>query len=255
MDIKRAVLMYFSPTGGTARTAKLLGERLGLRTEELNITAGAPERRFAQDELAVFLFPVFGGRIPAPMYERLKTLRGSVTPAVLVAVYGNRAIDDALLEMEDAALAAGFVTIAGAEFIAPHSICPEFGADRPDAQDARVMDKFAFALRDRIGSLVSPELVTLPGGRPYREYKGVPMKPVFTPSKCLACGACYNHCPAGAIPRGKPRKTDKDRCISCMACVSACPSGARSLPKAMRMAAALGLKKTCSLRKEPKYYI
>lgn len=80
MDIKKAVLMYFSPTGGTKKAAELLGERLGMETETLDITAGAPERRFMPGELAVFAFPVYGGRIPAPMYERLKTLRGWAPP-------------------------------------------------------------------------------------------------------------------------------------------------------------------------------
>lgn len=254
MELKKAVLIYFSPTGGTKKVALALGEKLGLKTEELDVTAGAPERRFSQDELAVFCFPVYGGRIPAPMYERLKTLRGTVTPAVLVAVYGNRAVEDALLEMKEAALAAGFVTIAAAEFIAAHSIAGEYGAGRPDAQDMRAMDKFAFSLRDRICDLIRPELVTVPGGRPYREYKGVPVTPAVTASKCMSCGACFAHCPAGAIPRGKPQKTDKDRCISCMGCIAVCPSGARHIPSAAKLAAKLSLKKVCTERREPKFY-
>lgn len=255
MDIKKAVLMYFSPTGGTKKAAELLGERLGMETETLDITAGAPERRFMPGELAVFAFPVYGGRIPAPMYERLKTLRGLGTPAVLLAVYGNRAVEDALLEMEDAARLSGFIAIAAAEVIAPHSIVPQFGAGRPDGRDLRFMDNFAFVLRDRLITLISPEPVTLPGGRPYRDYKGVPMKPAVSAAKCFACGACFAHCPAGAIPRGRPQKTDKERCISCMGCISVCPSGARPPSRPMKLAAQMSLKKVCAERKEPKYYI
>ena len=255
MNIKKAILIYFSPTGGVRRSARLLGARLGMVTEELDITAGAPERRFGREELAVFAFPVYGGRIPAPMYERLKTLRGFQTPAVLLAVYGNRAVEDALLEMKDEINRAGFVSVAAAELIAPHSLCPAFGSGRPDERDLRKIDKFGFALRDRLVLMLSPEPVSLPGNRPYRNYKGVPMKPSIARKKCSGCGACAAHCPVGAISLTSPEKTDKKRCISCMGCASVCPTGARSLSKRMRALAEINLKKVCSVRREPRFYL
>ena len=46
--------------------------------------------------------------------------------AVLVAVYGNRAVEDALLEMSDLCLNRGFKVVGGAEMIAPHSIDKRF---------------------------------------------------------------------------------------------------------------------------------
>ncbi len=255
MNIKKAVIVYFSPTGGTRDVARLLGARLGVRTEELDVTAGAPERSFGEDELAVFAFPVYGGRIPAPMHERMKTLRGARTPAVLLAVFGNRAVDDALLEMKDKARDAGFVCVAAAEFVAPHSVCPVFGAGRPDRTDVRVMDRFAFALRDRLSSLVTPESAAVPGSTPFREYKGIPMKPEVTKKKCTRCGKCAAHCPVTAISAARPDRTDKKRCISCMGCISVCPTGARHLPPAMRALGRMSLKKLCRVRREPKYYV
>ena len=255
MDIKKAVLIYFSPTGGTRRLARLLGERLGVETEELDVTAGAPERSFGGDELAVFAFPVYGGRVPAPIYERLKTLGGERTPAVLLAVYGNRAVDDALLEMKDAVRNAGFVSVAAGEFIAPHSVCRSYGAGRPDAQDIRVLDRFAFALRDRLAFLVVPETVAVPGSRPWRDYNGIPIKPSVNMKKCTRCGACAAHCPVCAISGAAPDKTDKKRCISCMGCISVCPTGARHLAPPVRIIGRVSLKKLCSVRREPKYYV
>ena len=52
-----------------------------------------------------------------------------------------------------------------------------------------------------------------PGNRPYREYYGVPLKPVAN-RKCTSCGLCAKECPAGAIPLDNPKMTDKDKCIS-----------------------------------------
>ena len=48
---------------------------------------------------------------------------------------------------------------------------------------------------------------------------------------------------------------DKSKCISCMRCVSVCPSKVRKLPAPMRLAASVALRKLCSGRKEPKFYL
>ena len=60
---------------------------------------------FGPDDLVLFGVPVYGGRIPSPAVQTLRRMQGSRTPAVLVAAYGNRAYDDALLELADIAAA------------------------------------------------------------------------------------------------------------------------------------------------------
>jgi hypothetical protein len=54
-----------------------------------------------------------------------------------VAVFGNRAIDDTLLELQDVLVASGFVCIAGMETVAEHSLMHQFGTGRPDQQDKK----------------------------------------------------------------------------------------------------------------------
>ena len=255
MNIKKAVLMYFSPTGGTKKLACLLGQRLGMEIEEMDITAGEPKRTFAPDELAVFAFPCYGGRIPAPMHERMKGIKGSNTPALLLCVFGNRAVDDAYLEMKDAAAENGFVSIAAAEFIAPHSVDRSYASDRPDASDLKIMDEFAAKFREKIAAAEAPKAIELPGNRPYREYNGIPIKPGYKAKNCIHCGKCFAHCPTGAINAAEPDKFDRDKCISCMGCVAVCPEGARYIPTAMKIAGKAFLKKACSDRKEPKYFL
>ena len=254
MKITKAVLVYFSPTGGTKRVAQLLGGRLGLELEELDITAGKPERSFSPDELAVFAVPVYGGRIPAPVHERMKNIEGSGTPAAVLAVYGNRAVDDAGLEMADAAEKKGFRCIAGAEFITRHSVDTSYGSGRPDESDLKIMDEFAAKLTEKL-SQDEPETVKLPGARPYKDYGGIPIKPGVKKKLCTGCGKCAQHCPAGAIDPKEPFRTDKAACISCMGCISVCPSGARYICAPFRFAGKMSLKKLCSDRQEPKYYI
>lgn len=48
----------------------------------------------------------------------------------------------------------------------------------------------------------------------------------INPEKCVACGACKDECPMGAITEGDVYSIDPDTCIECGACEGACPSGA-----------------------------
>jgi formate hydrogenlyase subunit 6/NADH:ubiquinone oxidoreductase subunit I len=47
--------------------------------------------------------------------------------------------------------------------------------------------------------------------------------------KCVACGACAEGCPEGAISEKDSVYTiDPAKCIDCAACESTCPNGAIS---------------------------
>ena len=61
-----------------------------------------------EEDLAVIAMPVFAGRVPALAVERLRMVNPHGAKCVVVAVFGNRAYDDALLEMQDVASEVGF---------------------------------------------------------------------------------------------------------------------------------------------------
>ena len=243
-----AHVLYFSPTGGTEKVAQLISGELG--ADALDVTVYNYDLSFGADDLLFFCFPVYGGRIPAPMYKRMDNICGSMTPAVMVAVYGNRAVDDALIEMSDLARRQGFRTVGGCEMIAPHSIDRHFGAGRPDADDTAL-------LKDFLGRLMAKEKLTtvaMPGSHDYKKYKGLPIHPV-SGKECSGCGTCAQECPTGAIDPGDPMKPDTDKCISCMRCVSVCPFEVRHVPKPALLAAKAALAAKCAGRKEPKFYL
>ena len=258
MEIKRAAALYFSPTGGTRRIASRLAAALCPGAEELDVTVHPAAREFAADELAVIAAPVFGGRVPALSVERLRGITAHGTPAVVVAVYGNRAYEDALLELCDAAAERGFRVIAAGAFIARHSIVPDIAAGRPDSADFAALERFAAAVREKLAAAPAAEAlsaVTPPGSRPYREFGGVPMHPSAPKSKCGQCGKCAAECPTGAIDPAAPEKTDGGKCITCMRCVAVCPHYARRLNPAMLAATSVKLKKACAARREPEFYL
>lgn len=248
--------IVFSPTGGTQKVATLLTEALGGDVSRIDLTDSKQDFRTIQltkDDVAVISVPSYGGRVPAVAAERLTTLNGQGARAVLVCVYGNRAYEDTLVELEDAAKHAGFQVIAAVAAIAEHSIARQFAAGRPDAQDAKQLTDFAQQIQSKLttGSLSEP---SLPGNRPYKKAGGAGMVPKPT-KDCTRCGVCAAECPVQAISKEDPKKVDEKVCISCMRCIAVCPQGARKVNSVMLSAASLMLKKVCSERKECELFL
>lgn len=131
--------IVFSPTGGTEKVSCLVAGALDKNTVTVDLTDSGldfHEVSMTKDDVAVISVPAYAGRIPAVVADRLGMVRGNGARAVLVCVYGNRAFEDTLVELEDVAKHAGFRVIAAVAAIAEHSIARQFAAGRPDAQDA-----------------------------------------------------------------------------------------------------------------------
>ena len=71
--------------------------------------------------MTILSAPVYAGRLPIEAVRRLRRIKAGEAPAVVVVVYGNRAYEDALLELQDLAGEQGFRPIAAGAFIGEHS--------------------------------------------------------------------------------------------------------------------------------------
>lgn len=92
--------------------------------------------------------------------DRLASVRGNNTPAVIVVVYGNRAYEKSLMELDYWAIQQGFKVIAGATFIGEHSYSTEkypVAAGRPDERDLTLAADFGKQISDKIASAAEPE--------------------------------------------------------------------------------------------------
>lgn len=246
----------FSPTGGTKKAAEALGSILADERRFVDLTDS--KTRFSdisvgKEDAAVIAVPSYGGRVPAVAAERISEIQGNGTKAVLVCVYGNRAYEDTLAELQDTAKQAGFCVIAAVAAIAEHSIAHEFAEGRPDGDDIAKLREFADKIRKKIesGNSSEPEI---PGNRPYKERGGSGMVPHPT-EECVKCGLCAERCPVQAISANDPKVVDGSKCISCMRCVKICQHSVRKVDDAMLEGVRNMLKKVCSDRKEPELLV
>lgn len=251
--LNHVTLYCFSPTGGTRHTAELFCQSLAETVSTVDLTTQTTVPAVSDAGAAVIAAPVFGGRLPSPAAERLRSLNGNGKPAVTLAVYGNRAYEDALLELNDITEQAGFHVIASAALIARHSLMPEVAEGRPDARDSESLRVFAQNVLTKLET--NPDgPITVPGNRPYKPIMPVPAVPVTLPS-CNLCGKCAEACPVGAIALDKGSVQTGTDCIQCAACITVCPEKARILPPPLQEKLEQMLSPLKTVRRENEYFL
>ncbi len=248
--------IVFSPTGGTQKVSEYLTKGLGEKAITIDLTDSKKDFhsiQLTQDDIAVISVPSYGGRVPAVAIERLSSMKVHGTRAVLVCVYGNRAYEDTLVELEDAAKQTKFQVIAVVAAIAEHSIARQFAANRPDTKDAQQLFAFAQQIQKKLSAGNSEE-PAIPGNRPYKKAGGAGVVPKPT-KECITCGVCAKECPVQAIDLENPKKVNEKLCISCMRCISVCPRSARKVNPVILSTVGMALKKACSDRKENELFL
>lgn len=258
MNTKQITGIYFSPTGHSRRAVEAVLSRMGGQ-ECLDMTdpGKRPDYHFHENEAVVVGVPVYGGRIPQTAIERFHRLHGNQTPAILVVTYGNRDYEDALLELKEVLACQGFRALAAAAVVAEHNIVQAFGTGRPDDEDLKKMNQFADQAAEKLARVSCNFAIgdlKVKGNHPYRPYPGVHFK-IRVNSSCNGCGTCIRSCPVQAISRTDPKIMDEERCISCMRCIQVCPVQGRSISRLMLLAVRQKLKKACSSRKEPEFFL
>lgn len=260
MKMNELGLIYFSPTGTTRKVIMEVARNIDLRSISYDLTIHKekkPNMQFKSNDFVLFGIPVYGGRVPKTYLEYFDTLRGDHTPAALVATYGCREYEDALLELKNEVENRGFQVIGAAAFPVQHSIIREIGLGRPNKTDMKQIAEYGVRLNRILRNAESFDNLTVavPGNDPYKKYSTIPLVPKVDVNRCTECKACTKVCPAGAISVTDPKKTEKKKCISCLKCVYFCKERARYVSPLKLNMARKKLTKVCHSDKAPDIYL
>lgn len=254
MEIKKVCLVTFSPT----RTSYRVGEAIvrGLRGEEVSCVDltlhGVEQIKFTEDTVVVITVPVYGGHVAPLALRRMEALESAGAPTIITVVYGNRAYEHALQELDAFVSAKGFKVIAGGTFVGEHSYSTAdypIAEGRPDENDLQYAEAFGEKVRTKICTASGPDKLygvdvrrILRPRQPFfpllrflrkvvrlrKQGALMPRVPEVDAAKCTHCGYCAKHCPNAAIAEGDECHTMPERCIRCCACVKGCPQHART---------------------------
>lgn len=271
----KTISLYFSPTGGGKKIAKAIQSAMDGTDNDyqyflnLNKQSLTEENGTVYDDLPViFTIPVYGGHMPKIVRSRLEQVRSEKgQAAILVAVYGNRAFENALVDLELFVRERGFNPIAAAAFPCEHSYSTDatpIAVGRPDSIDLQSAQEFGRMVRNKIlqkdfstinaaelHDELSPEnsiknfIAFVKSYQAEQSSAPKTIIPVVDHEKCVECGECQRLCPTYAI--GDDQSTDPTLCIKCCACVKFCPEKARTLDSPF----AKPLSENFSLRKSP----
>ena len=266
MSYDTVKLIYFSPTRTTKKILQGIAQGMPVgRIDHLDLTPPQAETQLLDeitDELTILGAPVYAGRLPIEAVRRLRRLKAGEAPAIVVVVYGNRAYEDALLELKDLAGEQGFRPLAAGAFIGEHSYSTSgrpIAHGRPDEADlnqAREFGERVFQKLTNVREVDRMATLEVPGYFPYKDrMERPPEAPTTREGLCLLCGTCATVCPTAAVVVEEVVTTTPERCRICHACVKNCPTGARVMEVERVKKVADWLYAHCSQRKEPEIFL
>jgi ferredoxin len=265
MKTRATKLVYFSPTGTTKAILQSIARGIQPNENEWIDLTGPHGReqkiKTTGADLLVVGVPVYMGRVPAVVIDCLRAIEADNTAAVCVVVYGNRAYEDALMELKDILTQCGCKPIAGGAYIGEHSFSGSetpVAAGRPDVNDFEHAALFGRRIKEKIASASSIEeisVINVPGVYPYRGDSTLwDVDFIAVSDECTQCGICAEQCPVGAVDATNARLIDIRKCITCCACIKNCPQSARSMKPGLVRDASVRLHSRYSQRKEPECF-
>ncbi len=228
----KTIVFYYSGTGNSLWSARILAERLdatGVRPMK-----GADALAAGDAGAVGFVFPVHIWGVPGPVAAFVEKL--SLRPdAYLFALAVNAGqVARTLVQLREMLARRGLTLAAGYDIVLPSNYIPWGGPGPLERRQARIdaaRVKIG-AAADRIAAratgpvemgplwqrVVFTAMYKLSFGQVHKMDKDF-----WCDERCDGCGVCARICPAGNIELKNGRPAWRHRCEQCLACIQWCP--------------------------------
>lgn len=238
MSVNKALVVYFSGTGGTARAADAVGVALAAR----GVSVSKQEIRHdnviksGDEDLLVLLFAVHALNAPEPVYRWLESMadvRG--IPAAVLSVSGggevfpNKACRVSSIKRLKKK---GYDVVYEDMLVMPSNMNPP----TPDSLAVRLLEVLPFKAENIADDLLAGVKKRSKPGLLNRifsvlcevEKYGAHWfgKAMYADESCTGCGRCAKQCPSGNISIAGKAPVFKGKCVMCFRCVYGCPKQA-----------------------------
>lgn len=250
-DTKRAMVIWFSQTGHTARLGRLIAWQL----EKSGLTVISGDHRdidsakLSEQDLIIAGAPVYYYDVPVTFRDWLQKIpRLNGIPVAAYSTYGGPGHNQHNTACALAELLAdkGGVPVGINSFGNMSTFAPTWSTGRierivkykhlPDRDTYDRAKSFSSAVLEKVKSGASWEIdydctlfsMMKPLGTAWWTKNLLLDKHYIDQTKCVQCGLCEDRCPSKAISIAE-FKIDSKKCIFCVGCVNICPEEAHTM--------------------------
>jgi ferredoxin len=232
----KTVIYYYTGTGNSLWTARLLATELG-NAGIYPITKAIKERVSQKADAIGIVFPVHMWGIPGPVIQFLKTIKNDSAKYYFAFAVNAGQVSRTLIQLKKLMRMQGLLLSAGFDIVLPSNYIPWGGPGPADHlqklyYDAKqkIKEAAAYISGKKSGHIEKGPLWQriLLTALYKMTYNMIPKmdKNFRADEKCNGCGICAKVCPAGNIVIEGKKPAWQRRCEQCLACIQWCPQEA-----------------------------
>ncbi len=220
----KTILFYFSATGNTLTTARIISSCLG-NCELRSVSELRKARKIIVDAPSVgFVFPVYYGDMPYPVREAVSKMVFQKDAYIFIFTTCRGYAGVAAQRMDQLLRTRGQKLSCAAGIKMPgNSFLNEPATDQTylDAQDENILAAIQPIQRREVQEFSSSEIFPLvPVDYPNN------VRGLLADDSCIGCGICSQVCPMDNISIANGKAVIGDDCAVCLACFHWCPKEA-----------------------------
>jgi Pyruvate/2-oxoacid:ferredoxin oxidoreductase delta subunit len=228
----KTVIFYYTGTGNSLWSARLLAERLG-GAKLLPMKGADPFAAGAADAVG-FVFPVHMWGIPGPVLDFLEKLALKAGVYYFALAVNAGQVSRTLLQLRGVLAKRGVKLAAGFSIALPSNYIPWGGPGTEIRRNTlfrqgreKINDAGAYIAERKSGALEKGPawqriLFTAIYKMTFKQVKTMD-KGFWCDERCNACAICVKVCPARNIVLAAGKPVWQHRCEQCLACIQWCP--------------------------------